>query len=106
MKVKRESEVAQSCPTCSDPMDCSPPGSSIHGIFQATALEWGAIAFSHKSSEQPLKDQDSIMFPQPPPHSKVSSPPTVETCFYGNDLFMQMTPLPAIKISQDPFLMS
>ena len=41
-----ESEVAQSCPTLSDPMDCSPPGSFIHGIFQARVLEWGAIAFS------------------------------------------------------------
>ena len=41
MKVKRESEVAQSCPTLSDPMDCSLPGSSIHGIFQARVLEWG-----------------------------------------------------------------
>ena len=46
MKVKSESEVPQSCPTLSDPMDCSPPGSSIHGIFQARVLEWGAIAFS------------------------------------------------------------
>jgi len=46
MKVKSESEVAQSCPTLSDPMDCSPPGSSIHGISQARVLEWGAIAFS------------------------------------------------------------
>ena len=46
MKVKRESEVAQSCPTLSDPMDCSLPGSSLHGIFQAGVLEWGAIAFS------------------------------------------------------------
>ena len=41
MKVKSESEVAQSCPTLSDPMACSPPGSSIHGIFQARVLEWG-----------------------------------------------------------------
>ena len=41
---KSESEVAQSCPTLSDPMDCSLPGSSVHGIFQATVLEWGAIA--------------------------------------------------------------
>ena len=41
-----ESEVAQSCPTLSDPMDCSLPGSSVHGIFQARVLEWGAIAFS------------------------------------------------------------
>ena len=46
MKVKSESEVAQSCPTLSDPMDCSLPGSSIHGIFQARVLEWGATAFS------------------------------------------------------------
>ena len=46
MKVKRESEVSQSCPTLCDPMDCSLPGSSIHGIFQARVLEWGAIAFS------------------------------------------------------------
>ena len=42
-KVKSESEVAESCPTLSDPMDCGPPGSSIHGIFQARILEWGAI---------------------------------------------------------------
>ena len=46
MRVKSESEVAQSCPTLSDPMDCSPPGSSVHGIFQAGVLEWGAIAVS------------------------------------------------------------
>ena len=46
MKVESESEVAQSCPTLSNPMDCSLPGSSIHGIFQATVLEWGAIAYS------------------------------------------------------------
>ena len=46
MKVKSESEVAQLCPTLSDPMDCSLPGSSIHGIFQARVLEWGTIAFS------------------------------------------------------------
>ena len=46
IKVKSESEVAQSYPTLSDPMDCSPPGSSVHGIFQARVLEWGAIALS------------------------------------------------------------
>ena len=46
MKVKSESEVAQSCPTLSNPMDCSLSGSSVHGIFQARVLEWGAIAFS------------------------------------------------------------
>ena len=46
MKVKSDSEVAQSCLTLCNPMDCSPPGSSIYGIFQARVLEWGAIAFS------------------------------------------------------------
>ena len=46
MKVKSESEVTQLCPTLRDPMDCSLPGSSAHGIFQARVLEWGAIAFS------------------------------------------------------------
>ena len=46
MKVKSKSEVAQSCPTLSDPTDYSLPGSTIHGIFQARVLEWGAIAFS------------------------------------------------------------
>ena len=46
MNVKGESEVAQSCLTLSDPMDCSLPGSSVHGILQARVLEWGAIAFS------------------------------------------------------------
>ena len=48
MKVKSESEVAQSCLTLSDPMDCSLPGSSVHGIFQAKVLEWVAIAFSNR----------------------------------------------------------
>ena len=50
-KVKSESEVTQSCPTLSDPMDYSLPGSSIHGIFQARVLEWGAIAFSESSHQ-------------------------------------------------------
>ena len=59
MKVKSESEVAQSCPTLSDPMDCSIPGSSIHGIFQAKVLEWGAIAFSED-------DNYTISFPLHP----------------------------------------
>ena len=50
MKVKSESEVAQSFLTLSNPMDCSLPGSPIHGIFQARVLEWVAIAFSKESS--------------------------------------------------------
>ena len=54
MKVKRESEVTQSCPTLSDPMDCSLPGSSIHGIFQAGVLEWGAIVFWKQSRVFPV----------------------------------------------------
>ena len=55
MKVKSEREIAHSCLTLSDPMDCSPPGSAAHGIFQARVLEWGAIAFSAKSLEERLK---------------------------------------------------
>ena len=60
MKVKSESEVAQSCLTLSDPMDCSPPGSSVHGIFQARVLEWGAIAFSDKRPYRSIKGICSI----------------------------------------------
>ena len=56
MKVKSESEVAQPCPTLSDPMDCSLPGSSVHGNFQARVLEWGAIAFSGKTTYKALYD--------------------------------------------------
>ena len=57
MKVESESEVAQSCPTLSDPMDCGLPGSSIRGIFQATALEWGVIAFSWSNIQNRLKEE-------------------------------------------------
>ena len=57
MKVESESDVTQSCPTLSDTMDCSLPGSSIHGIFQATVLEWGAIAFSWKQPRCPSADE-------------------------------------------------
>jgi len=52
MKVKSESEVPQSCPTPSDPMDCNLPGSFIHGIFQARVLEWVAIALSRTSLQK------------------------------------------------------
>ena len=55
IKVKSEREVSQSCPTLCDPMDCSPPGSSVHGIFPARVLEWGAIAFSDKTVQLTLK---------------------------------------------------
>ena len=63
MKVKSESEVAQLCPTLSDPMDCSLPGSSIHGIFQARILEWGATAFSVKYFLVFLKRWDLVILP-------------------------------------------
>ena len=59
MKVKSESEVAQLCLTVSDPMDCGLPGSSIHGIFQARVLEWGAITFSKELDLVILNIQDS-----------------------------------------------
>ena len=52
MKLKGESEVAQSCLTLSNPVDCSLPGSSVHGIFQARVLEWGAIAFSESANQK------------------------------------------------------
>ena len=58
MKVKSESDVAQSCLTLRDPMDCSLPGSSIGGIFQARVLEWGAIAFSDDQPRQQVHWDD------------------------------------------------
>ena len=78
MKVKSESEVTQSCPTLRDPMDCSLPGSSVHGIFQARVLERGAIAFSnyplsnsllmpfkHAQESRPLNTHTILIRPQP-----------------------------------------
>ena len=61
MKVESESEVDQSCPTLSDPMDCSLPGSSAHGIFQARVLEWGAIAFSVSFAQMYIKNKENQM---------------------------------------------
>ena len=66
MKVKSESEVAQSRPTLLDPMDCSLPGSAIHGIFQARVLEWGAIAFSNLTAMGQKNLQHLLGFPLPP----------------------------------------
>ena len=80
MKVKSESEVSQSCPTPSGPMDCSLPGSSIHGIFQARVLEWGAIAFSTlpwesiRSRELRVQSHKPFLF-FPPSNSEVSLKP-------------------------------
>ena len=67
MKVKSESEIAQSCPTLSDPMDCSPPGSSVHGIFQARVLEWGAIAFSEWIRQTVPSSLVHVLLPTPAP---------------------------------------
>ena len=67
MKVKSESEVTQSCSTLSDPMDCSPPGSSIHGVFQARVLEWGVIACSvsgHVNGEATLEKFEKVKVAQ------------------------------------------
>ena len=61
MKVKSESEVAQSCPTLRDPMDCSLPGFSIHGIFQTSVLEWGAIAFSAEEPHVLITQEISLL---------------------------------------------
>ena len=64
MRVKSETEVAQSCPTLSDPIDCSPPGSSVHGIFQARGLDWGVIAFSrtnHRREETKRKKELNLL---------------------------------------------
>ena len=73
VKVKSEREVAQSCPTLSDPMDCSLPGSSVHGIFQARVLESGAIAFSRIYVSAP-------QFVPPSPSPTVST--SLSLCLY------------------------
>ena len=75
MKVKSEREVTQSCLTLRDPMDRSPPGSSVHGIFQARVLEWGAIAFSTSVSMSTLIILiffAPLHIPQPKPHDRRS----------------------------------
>ena len=77
MKVKGESEVAQLCPTLSDPTEGSPPGSSLHGIFQARVLEWGAIAFSigskYTSTHIP-EFRKELLLNADPPHQKILRP--------------------------------
>ena len=60
MKVKSEREVSQSCPTLCDPMDCSLPGSSVHGIFQARVLEWRDIPFSAVKTNVPIHEFSSV----------------------------------------------
>ena len=65
IKVKSESEVAQSCPTPSDPMDCSLSGSSVHGVFQARVLEWGAIAFSDSALGRYISHSSTLAWKLP-----------------------------------------
>ena len=65
MKVKSESEVAQPCQTLSDPMECSLPGSFVHGVFQARVLEWGAIAFSGYNSAAAAAAKSLQLCPTP-----------------------------------------
>ena len=82
MKVKSEREVAQSCPTLSDPMDCSLPGSSTHGIFQARVLEWVAIAFSghtlleHCISCRPSRQPPWLLGAARTPAPQATAPPS------------------------------
>ena len=89
MKVKSEREVTQSCPTLSDPMDCSPPGSSVHGIFQARVLERGAIAFS---KERPGDHHLSPILTAPVPVShgkRLSLPWYCQVCLLRPTLEVQ-----------------
>ena len=89
IKVKSESEVAQSCPTLRDPMDCSLPGSSVHGIFQARVLEWGAIAVSSPSIYPLLKYS---FFPGTTPNSWKQQKHTMES---EKEVRVLLCPFPA-----------
>ena len=86
MKVKSESEVAQSCPTLSDPMDCSLPGSSIHGIFQARVLKWGVIAFS----DAKLRESKKQKFTSNPKNKDQYLDPLLQTATYTRKVLQQM----------------
>ena len=81
-KVKSESEVAQSCLTLRDPMDCSLPGSSVHGIFKARVLEWGAIAFSETALDTTKSVSSVTVFSQSRSHTAHFSKghPSMSSC--------------------------
>ena len=99
MKVKSQSEVAQLCPTLSDPTDCSLPGSSIHGIFQAGVLEWGAIACPNGGQSGCPASAPSIL-PGPP-----STPESLSDCsLFPLEQAAARTPMPggSDSCSQDP----
>ena len=96
MKVKNESEVSQSCLTLSDPMDCSLPDSSIHGIFQARVLEWGAIAFSDCHARKPWIALLLCLFQKPSvAHLRLHE---VQENFYFFSLFLTQTNLLCIHL--------
>ena len=85
VKVKSESEVAQSCPTLSDPMDCTLPGFSIHGIFQARVLEWGAIAVCHTTTKISHNyTYIPSLEPPSPPHPRSSESTRLGFLLYSN----------------------
>ena len=87
MKVKTESEVTQLCLTLSDPMDCSLPGSSIHGIFQARVLEWGATAFSHLHTRQLIfTNQDDVLSEDHDPYGELESVFKTTSLYHANYL--------------------
>ena len=94
MKVKSESEVAQSCPIPSNPMDCSLPGSSTHGIFQARLLEWGAIAFSDIYMSPPF-----FTFPSHVGHHRTSMCVLTSYLFYTQQCVYISPKLPIIPPS-------
>ena len=89
MKVKSESEVAQSCLTLSDPMDCSLPGSSFHGIFQARVLEWGAIAFSDSSCRvvQKYQSHATNVHKTTPSHHRINSLATLSCLVFLHSIY-------------------
>ena len=98
MKVESQSEVAQPCLTLSDLIDCSLPGSSVHGIFQATVLEWGAIAFSHfkySSMHTPI------------PTFQFISHPGIEPSLLGSHPYWQADSLPLCHLGSpfDPIVL-
>ena len=99
MQAKSESEVAQSCPTLHDPMDCSLPGSSIHGIFQARILEWGAIAFSGTF----CYIKTIFLWGKYGKSHPLSNPSTVSTLVNPITLFMQSTGINQMLTTQDTF---
>ena len=104
MKVKSESEVAQSCLTLHNPMDCSPPGSSIHGIFQARVLEWGAIAFSalQSTSAEIKSSQSTALKISAQKFSQASHYQTNETPMQGSGDSGSSTTFPATPTTMLP----